>query len=70
VGSVSLAVPAGFAGGSKDDYSLKGEVYASGFRIEMKSKANTKLTSVKAGTYRIKIEDMATIHNFRLKGLG
>jgi hypothetical protein len=32
-------VPAGFAAGSKDDYSLEGEVYASGFRIEMKNKA-------------------------------
>jgi plastocyanin len=70
LGSVGLAVPAGFAAGSKDNYSLKGEVYASGFKIEMKNKANTKLTSVKAGTYRIKIEDMATIHNFRLKGPG
>ena len=40
------------------------------FKIEMKNKANKKLTSVKAGTYRIKIEDTSTIHNFRLRGPG
>jgi plastocyanin len=55
---------------TKDNFQLKGEVYASGFKIEMKNQANKKLTSVKAGTYRIKIEDKATIHNFRLKGPG
>ena len=29
-----------------------------------------KLRSIRAGTYRIKIEDKATIHNFRLRGPG
>ena len=55
---------------TKDQFALKGEVYAAGFKIEMKNRANRKLTSVKAGTYRIKIEDHATIHNFRLRGPG
>jgi plastocyanin len=55
---------------TKDSFDLKGEVYAGGFKIEMKNQANTRLKSVKAGTYRIKIEDKATIHNFRLKGPG
>ena len=55
---------------TKDSFGLKGEVYAAGFKIEMKNAANRKLTSVKAGTYRIKIEDEATIHNFRLRGPG
>ena len=60
-----VAAPATSA---KDSFGLKGEVYAAGFKIEMKNAANRKLTSVKAGTYRIKIEDEATIHNFRLSG--
>ena len=55
---------------AKDTFGLKGEVYATGFRIEMKNAANRKLTTVRAGTYRIKIEDEATIHNFHLVGPG
>jgi hypothetical protein len=55
---------------TKDRFALKGEVYAAGFKIEMENRAGRKLTSVKAGTYRIKIEDRATIHNFRLRGPG
>jgi plastocyanin len=55
---------------SKDSFALKGEVYASGFKIEMKTAAGAKLKRIKAGTYRIKIEDMATIHNFHLTGPG
>jgi plastocyanin len=65
-----LAVAGATAAPFKENFQLKGEVYASGFKIEMKNQANKKLTSVKAGTYRIKIEDKATIHNFRLKGPG
>ena len=68
---VALVVgTASMAGTAKDDFDLKGEVYASGFKIEMKNAANRKLRTVKAGTYRIKIEDMARIHNFRLTGPG
>lgn len=55
---------------SKDSFELKGEVYPVAFKIEMKNAANRKLTTVKAGTYRIKIEDPSTIHNFRLFGPG
>ena len=66
----AVLAPTALPAGAKDDYSLKGEVYASGFKIEMKNRANRKLTSVRAGTYRIKIEDMATIHNSRLVGPG
>ena len=69
---VTLVAWTSIAGGAptKDSFGLKGEVYASGFKIEMKNAANRKLTSVAAGTYRIKIEDEATIHNFRLVGPG
>jgi len=56
-------------GSAKDQFDLKGEVYRT-FKIEMKNSANRPLTAVKAGTYRIKVEDKASIHNFRLTGPG
>lgn len=49
---------------AKDTFQLKGEVYASSFKIEMKNAAGRTLKTVRAGTYRIKIEDHATMHNF------
>jgi plastocyanin len=47
---------------------LTGEV-GPGFSIEVK-KGNTDLKTIKAGTYRIKVEDKASIHNFHLFGPG
>jgi plastocyanin len=47
---------------------LTGEV-GPGFTIEVK-KANRDLTTIKAGTYRIKIEDKSSLHNFHLIGPG
>jgi plastocyanin len=47
---------------------LTGEV-GPGFSIEVK-KAGKDLKTIKAGTYRIKVEDKATIHNFHLSGPG
>jgi len=47
---------------------LTGEV-GPGYSIEVK-KANKDLKTIKAGTYRIKVEDKASIHNFHLKGPG
>jgi plastocyanin len=47
---------------------LTGEV-GPGFSIEVK-KAGKDLKTIKAGTYRIKVEDKATIHNFHLIGPG
>jgi plastocyanin len=64
------AVVGGNAATGKSAYDLKGEVYASGFKIEMANRANQHLKTVKAGTYRIKIEDKASMHNFRLVGPG
>ncbi len=65
VAAVASAAPA------KDNFQLKGEVYPNGlYKVEMENKAGNKLRTVKAGTYRIKIEDKATIHNFRLRGPG
>jgi plastocyanin len=66
---VLIAVAMGAA--VKDTFQLKGEVYGNAlFKIEMKNQANRRLTAVKAGRYRIKIEDKASIHNFRLRGPG
>jgi len=47
---------------------LTGEV-GPGFSIEVK-KGNKDLKTIKAGTYKIKVEDKASIHNFHLKGPG
>ena len=47
---------------------LTGEV-GPGFSIEVK-KGNTDLRTIKAGTYKIKVEDKASIHNFHLFGPG
>jgi plastocyanin len=64
------AAGAALAATAKESSQLKGEVYASGFKIEMKNAAGRSLKTVKAGTYRIKIEDHSTIHDFHLKGPG
>jgi plastocyanin len=66
-GLLACAAVVGVASG-KDSFQLKGEVYASGFKIEMETAAGRRLKTIKAGTYRIKIEDRATVHNFHLKG--
>jgi plastocyanin len=47
---------------------LKGEV-GPGFTIEV-TKAGKDVKMLKAGTYRIKIEDKSDIHNFHLIGRG
>jgi plastocyanin len=48
--------------------TLKGEV-GPGFSIEVE-KAGKDLKTIRAGTYRIKVEDKASIHNFHLFGPG
>ena len=47
---------------------LTGEV-GPGFTIEV-SKAGKDVKTLKAGTYKIKVEDKASIHNFHLIGPG
>ena len=50
---------------------MKGEVYPnSQFKIEMEGANGKDLKTVKAGTYTIKVEDKASIHNFHLTGPG
>jgi plastocyanin len=60
-----IAVPA-YATSSA--VTLKGEV-GPGFSIEV-VKAGKDLKTIKAGTYKIKVEDKSSIHNFHLFGPG
>lgn len=70
-GAALVVAVSGTAGTTKDRFDLKGEVYPNAaFEIEMKNGANRDLRTVKAGTYRVKVEDEASIHNFRLLGPG
>ena len=47
---------------------LTGEV-GPGYSIEVQ-KAGKDLKTIKAGTYKIKVDDKGSIHNFHLKGPG
>ena len=65
VAAALIAVPA-YAKSSA--VTLKGEV-GPGFSIDVE-KAGKDLKTIKAGTYKIKVEDKASIHNFHLFGPG
>jgi plastocyanin len=68
---VAIALVAVNAAAAKGGGTLKGEVYPdSQFKIEMKNAAGGKLATLKAGTYKIKVEDKAAIHDFHLTGPG
>jgi plastocyanin len=41
-----------------------------GFTISLKNAAGKKVTSLKAGTYRISVRDRSADHDFRLRGPG
>jgi plastocyanin len=71
VSSVVVAVVAGAAflvPAQGSTGRLTGEV-GPGFKIEV-TKGEKDLTALKAGTYKIHVEDKATIHNFHLVGPG
>jgi plastocyanin len=53
---------------AKDSSGLKGEVYPN-FKIELNNNGRDVKT-LRAGTYTIKVEDKASIHNFHLVGPG
>jgi plastocyanin len=67
VGISLVATAAGNAGTTKSA-GLTGEV-GPGYTIEV-NLAGRDLKTIKAGTYRIKIEDKASDHNFHLVGPG
>ena len=65
VAAALIAVPA-YAKSSS--VTLNGES-GPGFSIEVK-KAGKDVKTIKAGTYKIKVEDKSSIHNFHLFGPG
>jgi plastocyanin len=66
--AVALAAVSVANGGTAKSAGLVGEV-GPGYSIEVKLNGKD-LKTIKAGTYKIKIEDKASIHNFRLTGKG
>lgn len=60
----AIAVPTAFAGGS----TLVGTT-GPGFTITL-TQGGKKVSSLKAGSYTLKIEDKSNIHNFHLTGPG
>ncbi|HVV59925.1 MAG TPA: plastocyanin/azurin family copper-binding protein [Gaiellaceae bacterium] len=62
--AAALAAPAAFAGGT----TLTG-TDGPGFTITL-TQGGKKVTSLKAGTYTLKISDKSNIHNFHLTGPG
>jgi plastocyanin len=65
---VSLAAATAGVAGTQKSVGLTGEV-GPGFSIEVKQ-GSKDVKTLKAGTYTIKVQDKATIHNFHLKGPG
>lgn len=64
-----LAAFASRPAGAKESFDLKGEVYPT-FKIELQNAAGRNVRTLKAGTYRIKVEDKSPIHDFHLVGPG
>ena len=65
---ISLAATAAGNAGTTRSAGLTGEV-GPGYTIEVKL-AGKDLKTIKAGTYKIKIEDKASSHDFHLVGPG
>ena len=65
VAAALIALP---ASAKSNAITLKGET-GPGFKIEVE-KAGRDLRTTRAGTYRIKVEDKSSIHNFHLIGPG
>ena len=64
----SLAAAALATAGTTKSAGLVGEV-GPGFTVEVKLNGKD-LKTIKAGTYTMKVEDKASIHNFHLMGKG
>ena len=67
VGIALAATAAGYAGTARSA-GLTGEV-GPGYTIEVKLNGKD-LKTIKAGTYKIKVEDKASVHDFHLTGPG
>jgi plastocyanin len=66
VGGVVLAAPMGAQAATPKLFASVGP----GFTISLKTAAGKKVTAVKAGTYRITVNDRSAQHDFRLRGPG
>jgi len=66
--SLSVTVAASAETRTAKSTLLTGEV-GPGYTIEVK-RAGRDLKTIKAGTYKIKVEDKASIHDFHLTGPG
>jgi plastocyanin len=66
--AVSLTAVAVAGAGTQKSTGLTGEV-GPGFSIEVQLNGKD-LKTIKAGTYKIKVEDKASIHDFHLTGPG
>lgn len=65
------AAPSGSAAPAADATVLTGELGAKdAFTITLKDAKGAEVTSLKAGTYQIKIKDTSKIHNYHLSGPG
>ena len=71
VSTAALAIAAiAFAGiATPKNKVLNGSV-GPGFVISTKSATGKKLTTTKAGTYSLAVQDKSAIHNYRLRGPG
>jgi hypothetical protein len=68
VAALGLAGAAVALGSSSTTPTLKGSV-GPGFTISLKSSSGKNVKTLKAGTYKIAINDQADIHTFSLKQL-
>jgi plastocyanin len=68
VAAVAAALVAVPAYAKSSAVTLKGEA-GPGYSIEV-TKAGKDVKTIKAGTYKIKVEDKSSIHNFHLIGPG
>ncbi len=68
---LAVALVAAAAGNARTAATpkLSGEV-GPGFTIEVKTAAGKDVSTLKAGTYTILVEDKASIHDFHLSGPG
>ena len=67
--AVAVAAPAVFLGTAAASTGKLEGVVGLGFKIEVE-RNDKDVKTLKAGTYKIKVEDKATIHNFHLIGPG
>lgn len=67
--AIATVLVSATAGNAKTMGTLKG-VVGPGFSVEVTTAAGKDVKTLKAGTYTIKVQDKAKIHNFRLRGPG